>query len=150
MRSHVARTRSKISARALGLQYPARVPYLSGLLWHTDGHLDIWSTAADMSHTTEQKTKKRKHTAAAAEASAGASEPSTKRSKTDKVKKDKSKSKSKGKEVEAGQFKVTQASLLLSIPPVFANNLRTGAEEMLDSMLMRCANFALTYVRTQE
>lgn len=99
-----------------------------------------------MSQISEQKTKKRKHAAAAADAAVGLSEPSSKRSKTDKVKKDKSSGKtkegvSKGKEKEtvAGEFRVVQATLPLSIPPVFANNLRAGAEEMLDSMLMRCA-----------
>lgn len=93
-----------------------------------------------MSNLAEHKTKKRKPAAAAVE------EPSSKRSKTEKVKdkskkdkKDKSKeqAKGKGKEVLDSQFRVVEASLLLSIPPVFANNLRAGAEEMLDSMLMR-------------
>lgn len=35
------------------------------------------------------------------------------------------------------QFQIVNASLLLSIPPVFAANPRAGAEEMLDSMVMR-------------
>ncbi|OAX36564.1 hypothetical protein K503DRAFT_744150 [Rhizopogon vinicolor AM-OR11-026] len=35
------------------------------------------------------------------------------------------------------EFLVTRATLKLSIPPVFASNLRAGAEEMLDSMIMR-------------
>jgi DNA-directed RNA polymerase I subunit RPA43 len=35
------------------------------------------------------------------------------------------------------EFRVTKATITLSIPPVFASNLRAGAEEMLDSMIMR-------------
>ncbi|EKM54609.1 uncharacterized protein PHACADRAFT_258586 [Phanerochaete carnosa HHB-10118-sp] len=87
-----------------------------------------------MSQISEHKTKKRKPAAAAM-----ADESSSKRSKTEKVKKDKTKDKEKrkGKEVLDSQFRVVEASLLLSIAPVFANNLRAGAEEMLDSMLMR-------------
>ncbi|GJE94424.1 DNA-directed RNA polymerase I subunit rpa43 [Phanerochaete sordida] len=92
-----------------------------------------------MSNVAEHKAKKRKHAAPAV-----AEEPSSKRSKTEKAK-DKSKSKDKsrdrakgkGRAAPASQFRVVEASLLLSIAPVFANNLRAGAEEMLDSMLMR-------------
>ncbi|KAF8557601.1 hypothetical protein OG21DRAFT_1434806 [Imleria badia] len=36
-----------------------------------------------------------------------------------------------------GEFCVINASLVLSIPPVFASDLRAGVEEMLDSMVMR-------------
>lgn len=35
------------------------------------------------------------------------------------------------------QFHVVKTSLVLSIPPIFASNPRTGVEEMLDSMVMR-------------
>ena len=97
-----------------------------------------------MSQSTEHKTKKRKHIAVPADTLASVGEPSSKRSKTEKAKRDKSKSKTKesvsqgkGKNAERNQFRVIQASLSLSIAPVFANNLRAGAEEMLDSMLMR-------------
>ncbi|KAF7793962.1 hypothetical protein EIP86_005086 [Pleurotus ostreatoroseus] len=99
-----------------------------------------------------QKTKKRKH-------AAPGDEPSSKRSKLEKVpgKGEKgvkdteggkhkahahahahTKKDAKGK-AKAGsdEFTVVQASLALSIPPVFATNLRAGAEEMLDSMVMR-------------
>lgn len=89
-----------------------------------------------------EKTKKRKHAHPTVDATADAAESSTKRSKGDKVKKDQSKRKSKGKEVAAGEFRVVQATLPLSIPPVFANKLWAGAEEMLDSMLMRCASLS--------
>jgi DNA-directed RNA polymerase I subunit RPA43 len=37
-----------------------------------------------------------------------------------------------------GEFHVINASLTLSVPPVFGNNPRAGVEEMLDSMVMRC------------
>ena len=87
----------------------------------------------------EQKAKKRKH--------AGEGEPTPKRSKTEKDKlKQKGATnvnevvakKDKGKRKADGEFSVVQAELALSIPPVFASNLRAGAEEMLDSMVMRC------------
>lgn len=88
---------------------------------------------------TEEAAKKRKHTAV----DGGMGEPSVKRSKTErKSKKEhkdgKSKKRDKGKNRDDdGQFKVFQATLALSIPPIFANNLKAGAEEMLDSMVMR-------------
>jgi DNA-directed RNA polymerase I subunit RPA43 len=53
----------------------------------------------------------------------------------DKKKKDKGKVKAKSEE-----FTVISASLVVSIPPVFATNPRAGAEEMLDSMIMRCVS----------
>ncbi|THH00752.1 hypothetical protein EW026_g1827 [Hermanssonia centrifuga] len=92
-----------------------------------------------MPHLSEQKTKKRKHAVAE---NLAAGEPSSKRSKTEKMKekgksKENEKQKDRGKGRADGQFNVVQASLALSIPPVFANNLRVGAEEMLDSMVMR-------------
>jgi DNA-directed RNA polymerase I subunit RPA43 len=44
----------------------------------------------------------------------------------------------KGKSRETdSEFKVINASLVVSIPPVFSNTPRTGVEEMLDSMIMR-------------
>lgn len=36
-----------------------------------------------------------------------------------------------------GEFRVVNATIVLPVPPVFANNLRGGVEEMLDSMVMR-------------
>lgn len=95
--------------------------------------------------SSQHKAKKRKHVGA----DIGPSEPSAKRSKKEgKHKKDKrhkevdgqvrEKRKDKGKAREdEKQFKVISATLAISIPPVFANNLRAGAEEMLDSMIMR-------------
>lgn len=53
-------------------------------------------------------------------------------------KKDKSKGKGKAKASEDSEFTVVHASMVVSIPPVFANDPRAGVEEMLDSMLMRC------------
>jgi DNA-directed RNA polymerase I subunit RPA43 len=43
----------------------------------------------------------------------------------------------KGKEND--EFGSVKASIVLSVPPVFANRLRYGVEEMLDTMIMRCA-----------
>ena len=100
-----------------------------------------------MSQVVAHKTKKRKH----APAEGGIAEPSTKRSKTTKTKKDKEggkvkegKKKDKGKTTAGSQFKVVKATLALSIPPVFAMKPREGAEEMLDSMVMRCASILIT------
>lgn len=54
-------------------------------------------------------------------------------------KKDKAKGKSRAADgVEEGEFTVVRSSVVVSIPPVFADNPRAGVEEMLDSMLMRC------------
>ncbi|KAH9892460.1 hypothetical protein C8Q73DRAFT_698109 [Cubamyces lactineus] len=85
----------------------------------------------------EHKGKKRKHAAA----EAGVAEPSTKRSKKDKDAKRLAKEQAK---VDKGKsratddaFRVVRASLTVSVPPVFAADLRGGVEEMLDSMLMR-------------
>jgi hypothetical protein len=44
------------------------------------------------------------------------------------------------------EFQVTKATMTLSVPPVFASNLRAGAEEMLDSMIMRCDNTSLRQI----
>lgn len=44
------------------------------------------------------------------------------------------KDKGKGK---ATEFQVINASLVVSVPPVFASDPRAGVQEMLDSMVMR-------------
>ncbi|KAG2135512.1 hypothetical protein DEU56DRAFT_394789 [Suillus clintonianus] len=54
--------------------------------------------------------------------------------KKEKLKLDKGKSRT---EPSTSEFRVTKATITLSVPPVFASNLRAGAEEMLDSMIMR-------------
>lgn len=146
MRSHVASIRPKISARDLRPRSLNSNSYFScnasALCF-----ISLPSLAVLYMSQPEQKIKKRKHASAVTDMNAGVGEPSTKRSKGDKVKKDKLKSKSKGKEAVVGEFRVIQASLPLSIPPVFANKLRAGAEEMLDSLLMRCAvRFRVAYV----
>ncbi|KAI9060323.1 hypothetical protein FKP32DRAFT_1595714 [Trametes sanguinea] len=87
----------------------------------------------------EHKSKKRKHAAAA---DAAVAEPSTKRSKKDKDAKRTAKEQaaklSKGKSRATDDaFRVVRASLTVTVPPVFAADLRGGVEEMLDSMLMR-------------
>ena len=40
---------------------------------------------------------------------------------------------------DRSDFCVVNASLVLSVPPVFAANPRAGVQEMLDSMVMRYA-----------
>lgn len=49
----------------------------------------------------------------------------------------------KGKEND--EFCSVKASIVLSVPPVFANRLRDGVEEMLDTMIMRCAQTYLPF-----
>jgi DNA-directed RNA polymerase I subunit RPA43 len=56
--------------------------------------------------------------------------------KSHKTKSAKAKGKSRASN-SSGEFRVINASLVLSIPPVFASDLRAGVEEMLDSMVMR-------------
>ena len=42
------------------------------------------------------------------------------------------------KEKPNDEFRSVKASIVLAVPPVFANRLRSGVEEMLDTMIMRC------------
>ena len=113
-----------------------------------------------MSQHEAHKSKKRKHAATAVTPDTASAEPSIKRPKKEKegdkgkdtkqgARADKgdgkvkaaAKSKSKGKgkgRATGGAFRVVRASLTVSVPPVFAMNLRGGVEELLDSMLMRC------------
>ncbi|KAF9461308.1 hypothetical protein BDZ94DRAFT_1310738 [Collybia nuda] len=60
--------------------------------------------------------------------------PVRKSRKMEKPAKDKRDKKGKARDTE---FHVVRASLMLSIPPMFASNPRVGVEEMLDSMIMR-------------
>jgi hypothetical protein len=55
--------------------------------------------------------------------------PSTKKPKKDR--------KHKHKLAQRDEFALVEASLVVSIPPVFASNPAQGVEEMLDSMIMR-------------
>jgi DNA-directed RNA polymerase I subunit RPA43 len=87
-----------------------------------------------MSQLTQALTKKRKHST---QIPLESSLP-FKKSKHDKKEK-KSKDKGKSKAHGGSEFRVVNASLVVSIPPVFASNPRAGVEEMLDSMVMRCA-----------
>ena len=43
---------------------------------------------------------------------------------------------------DKSEFRIVNASLVLSVPPVFAANPLAGVQEMLDSMVMRCAFFS--------
>ena len=44
----------------------------------------------------------------------------------------------KGSHDVGSEFRIVNASLVLSVPPVFAANPLVGVQEMLDSMIMRC------------
>ena len=58
------------------------------------------------------------------------------------------KKKVKGKSREAeGEFTTVNATLPVSIAPVFASNPRMGVEELLDSMVMRCVKYHLARER---
>ncbi|KAJ6593821.1 hypothetical protein B0H19DRAFT_1092158 [Mycena capillaripes] len=53
---------------------------------------------------------------------------------------EKSKTKDKGKARESdaeAEFQTIKASLVVSVPPIFASNPHAGVQEMLDSMIMR-------------
>lgn len=63
--------------------------------------------------------------------------------------KGKLKEKEKAKEESAKEFMVVSASLVVSIPPVFASNPRAGVEEMLDSMVMRYIAIFFPVMRTK-
>lgn len=81
-----------------------------------------------MSPSSQEPLKKRKH-----EDHSDIIEKSHKKSK--KESKDK---KGKGKDSTAdGEFKVINASIILSVPPRFAMNPMAGVQEMLDTLIMR-------------
>ncbi|KAG1816146.1 uncharacterized protein BJ212DRAFT_1356686 [Suillus subaureus] len=61
-------------------------------------------------------------------------DPDAPRKKKEKLKQDAGKPCTKP---SPSEFRVTKATITLSVPPVFASNLRAGVEEMLDSMIMR-------------
>jgi hypothetical protein len=83
-------------------------------------------------------TKKRKQANAANDAEA----PSKKSKQEDKPNREKRVKKYKKANTE---FHVVKASLVISIPPIFASNPRAGVEEMLDSMVMRSAIYLLLF-----
>lgn len=80
--------------------------------------------ATDPGHDSPKKKKKKKE----------------KNREKDKLMQDKEKSRI---DPSTSEFLVTKATLKLSIPPLFASNLRAGAEEMLDSMIMRCDSIGM-------
>lgn len=87
-----------------------------------------------MSLPADTQAKKRKKSLAAG---LDAEEPRAKKSRKEgKDKKQKKNDKGKTRDSD-GQFRVVRASMVVSIPPVFASDPRAGVEEMLDSMVMR-------------
>lgn len=82
--------------------------------------------SVDTSHKKKKKKEKRETTVAPAPEDALSLKP----------KSPKNKGKSRASD-NPSEFRVVNASLALSIPPVFASDLRAGVEEMLDSMVMR-------------
>ena len=69
-----------------------------------------------------------------------ASDPGLQPKKKAKIQGAEKKVKNKGKAREGdaeAEFQVVQASLVVSVPPIFANNPHAGVQEMLDSMIMR-------------
>jgi hypothetical protein len=51
------------------------------------------------------------------------------------------KTKKQKREILDSDFSTVQASLVLSVPPVFAPDPRAGVQELLDSMIMRSSSF---------
>lgn len=84
---------------------------------------------SDTTHSASKKKKERRHKATAPSEDALSSQ-------TQKPRSSKDKGKSRASD-HPSEFRVVNASLVLSVPPVFASDLRTGVEEMLDSMVMR-------------
>ncbi|TFY72137.1 hypothetical protein EVG20_g873 [Dentipellis fragilis] len=62
---------------------------------------------------------------------------SHKKARTDKNEGAKDKGKGKSHDNASGEFRAVKASVVLAIPPAFASKPKDGAEEMLDSMVMR-------------
>lgn len=89
-----------------------------------------------MSLSASVSTKKRKTHDDAGQASGSSSSKKSKRDKKDTTQKRDKKGKSRASETE-GEFRVIKTSLMVSIPPIFANNPMAGVEEMLDSLVMR-------------
>lgn len=79
--------------------------------------------------------KKRKHATDADASSPKKKKKKAKHREKETLKQDKGKSRV---DPSTSEFLVTKATLKLSVSPVFANDLRVGVEEMLDSMIMRC------------
>lgn len=90
-----------------------------------------------MSLATPSTSKKRKH----AEKSGLTPESIAKKVRKEEREKEKAKKrdkKGKGRENEVhGEFKVINASVMVSIPPRFATDPMSGVREMLDSLIMR-------------
>jgi len=80
-------------------------------------------------------TKKRKQTTTENDVE-NPSKRTKKEGKPDRGKRDK-------KYKKGQEFHVVSASLVVSIPPIFASNPTAGVEEMLDSMVMRSAIYLL-------
>lgn len=96
-----------------------------------------------MSPLTPPHTKKRKLAEAPTSSKKSKRDKKAKEAKAEKSGKGK-KDKGKSKAGESrSEFRVVNASLVVSISPVFAGNPRAGVEEMLDSMIMR---YALQYI----
>lgn len=65
---------------------------------------------------------------------------------------EKSRTKDKGKARESdaeAEFQTVTASLVVSVPPIFASNPHAGVQEMLDSMIMRLAHVPQVQVGRQ-
>lgn len=95
-------------------------------------HRSTEESGATHSSSKKKKEKRRKDTA---ESAAPPSQDGLSPQKR-KLKSPKDKGKSRVSDPPS-EFRMVNASLVLSIPPVFASDLRTGVEEMLDNMVMR-------------
>src|SRR5882672_6768169 len=67
------------------------------------------------------------------------SSPSKKRKKTTTVDRPTPAKRRKEFRDARSEFRIVNASFVISVPPVFAVNPHLGVQEMLDSMVMRCA-----------
>lgn len=88
----------------------------------------------DTTPSASQKKKEKRHKATSQPVALPSEDALSSQKRKPKFPKDKGKSRALD---HPSEFRVINASLVLSIPPVFASDLRTGVEEMLDSMVMR-------------
>lgn len=100
-----------------------------------------------MSHRDTATIPKRKNPTDPSDAEHTSKKARKEAKKARKEKKDKSKSKTKHKtradddnlsSLTDSEFRSVKASVQLTIPPVFASKPHEGAQELLDSMVMRC------------
>lgn len=113
------------------------------------GSTHLVDSPLTMPHSPTATVPKRKNPADPSDADHAAKKARKEAKKDKKEKKNKSKSKHKSKtDVDLlssaeSEFRSVKASVQLTIPPVFASKPHEGANELLDSMIMRCVCYTV-------